>query len=228
MGRSLLSQPICVINPNSLQTVTASIARAVEPLVHGGAGSLQCVTLDAAPPGIVSQRDADRAAPLVAAFIEQHEARFSAFVLACYSDPGLFAAREVTRKPVIGIGQAGLATASLLGERIGVIAISAAGIARHWRYYRALGLERKIAGERSIDLSVAESGDETLALERMIETARMLRDVDGADVIVLGCAGMAALRAKIEAASGLPVVDPCTAAVSFAIARVRDTAQVRS
>jgi allantoin racemase len=223
-----LPQPICVINPNSLQNVTASIARAVEPLIHEGAGSLHCVTLDAAPPGIVSQRDADRAAPLVAAFIEQHEARFSAFVLACYSDPGLFAAREVTRKPVIGIGQAGLATASLLGERIGVIAISAAGIARHWRYYRALGLERKIAGERPIDLSVAESGNETLALERMNETARTLRDTDGADVIVLGCAGMAALRAKIEAASGLPVVDPCTAAVSFALARVRDTAGVRS
>jgi Asp/Glu/hydantoin racemase len=223
-----LPQPICVINPNSLQNVTASIARAVEPLAHGGAGSLQCVTLDGAPPGIVSQRDADRAAPLVAAFVEQHEARFSAFVLACYSDPGLFAAREVTHKPVIGIGQAGIATASLLGERIGVIAISAAGIARHWRYYRALGVERKIAGERSIDLSVAESGDETLALERMNETARTLRDVDGADVIVLGCAGMAALRATIEAASGLPVVDPCTAAVSFAIARVRDTAEGRS
>lgn len=220
-----MPQPICVINPNSLQNVTANIARAVQPLVQG-AGSLECVTLDAAPPGIVTQRDADRAAPLVATFIEQYEARFSAFVLACYSDPGLFAAREATRKPVIGIGQAGIATASLLGERIGVIAISAAGIARHWRYYRALGLERKIAGERSIDLSVAESGDE--ALERMSEVARTLRDADGADVIVLGCAGMAALRAKIEAASGLPVIDPCAAAVGFAIARVRDTAEERS
>ncbi|MGI4857799.1 MAG: aspartate/glutamate racemase family protein [Janthinobacterium lividum] len=217
--------PLYIINPNSLREVTARIERASQ--AHAGANDppLRCVTLDAAPPGIVTQRDADLAATLVGDFVERHHAQASGFVIACYSDPGLSAAREITRKPVIGIGQASLATALSLGERIGVIAVSSRGIARHWRAYRAFGCDGLIAGERAIDLSVADSGDETLALRRLIDTARRLRDDDGAGVIVLGCAGMAELRARIEDAVGIPVVDPCGAAAALALARVREIRQ---
>jgi allantoin racemase len=218
-------QPIHIINPNSLEDVTGRIARAVGTDTPTGGPALHCVTLETAPPGILSQRDADAAATLVADYVERNEASASAFVIACYSDPGLFAAREVTKKPVIGIGQAGLSAALQLGERIGVIAVSSRGIARHLRYYRTLGLDRRIAGELAIDLPVADSGEEYLALQRRIETAKTLRDDSGADVIVLGCAGMAELRSRVEAAVGVPVVDPCTAAVAFAIARVKDYAE---
>jgi allantoin racemase len=218
-------QPIHVINPNSLADVTRRIDRAVQPGASTGGPALHCVTLETAPPGIISQRDADATATLVADYVERNEASASAFVIACYSDPGLFAAREVTTKPVIGIGQAGLSAALQLGERIGVIAVSSRGISRHLRYYRTLALDRRISAELAIDLSVADSGDENLALQRLIETAKRLRDDAGADVIVLGCAGMAELRSRVEAAVGVPVVDPCTAAVAFAIARVKDHAE---
>lgn len=217
-------QPIHIINPNSLEDVTGRIARAVRTDAPAGGPGLHCVTLETAPPGIVSQRDADAAAPLVAGYVERNDACASAFVIACYSDPGLFAAREVTKKPVIGIGQAGLSAALQLGERIGVIAVRSRGIPRHLRYYRTLALDRRIVSELAIDLPVADSGDENLALQRLIETARTLRDDANADVIVLGCAGMAELRSRVEAAVGVPVVDPCTAAVAFAIARVKDHA----
>jgi len=218
-------QPIHVINPNSLADVTRRIDRAIQPGAPAGGPALRCVTLEIAPPGIVSQRDADAAATLVADYVERNDASASAFVIACYSDPGLFAAREVTTKPVIGIGQAGLSAALQLGERIGVIAVSSRGIPRHLRYYRTLALDRRISAERAIDLPVADSGDESLALQRLIETAKSLRDDTGADVIVLGCAGMAELRSRVEAAVGVPVVDPCTAALAFAIARVKDHAE---
>ncbi|MDN7180630.1 aspartate/glutamate racemase family protein [Caballeronia sp. SEWSISQ10-4 2] len=218
-------QPIHVINPNSLADVTGRIDRAVQPGASTGGPALRCITLETAPPGIVSQRDADSAATLVADYVERNDAVASAFVIACYSDPGLFAAREITKKPVIGIGQAGLSAALQLGERVGVIAVSSRGIPRHLRYYRTLGVDRRIAGELAIDLPVADSGDENLALQRLIETAKTLRDDAGADVIVLGCAGMAELRSRVEAAVGVAVVDPCTAAVAFAIARVKDHAE---
>ncbi|MCY0389344.1 aspartate/glutamate racemase family protein [Robbsia sp. Bb-Pol-6] len=217
--------PLYIINPNSLGEVTARIARASQTQAGTNDPPLRCVTLDAAPPGIISQRDADLAATLVADFVERHHAQASGFVIACYSDPGLSAARELTRKPVIGIGQASLATALSLGERIGVIAVSSRGIARHWRAYRAFGCDALIAGERAIDVSVAESGDEGLALQRLIDTACRLRDDDGAGVIVLGCAGMAELRARVEDAVGVPVIDPCGAAVALALARVREIRQ---
>lgn len=215
---------VYVINPNSLTEVTERIAEASQVHARAGDVAFRCVTLEAGPPGIVSQRDADVAAPLVADFVARHEADAAGFVIACYSDPGLFAAREITSKPVIGIGQASLATALTFGERIGVIAVSSKGIPRHWRAYRMLGLDGKIAGERAIDLSVAASGDEQQALQRLIDVGKTLREQDGADVIVLGCAGMASLRARVEAGVGVPVIDPCGAAAALIAARVRDNA----
>jgi allantoin racemase len=220
--------PIYLINPNSLVDVTARIARAVHACAKPDDVPVHCVTLEAGPPGIVSQRDADLAAPLVADYVAHNEAHAAAFVIACYSDPGLHGAREATRKPVIGIGQAGLSAALLLGERIGVIAVATGSIARHLRYYRTLGIGQRIAGERAIDLSVSESGDEAMALRRLVDTAKALRDEDSADVIVLGCAGMGELRARVEDAIALPVIDPCTAAVAFAVARAREAAGGRS
>lgn len=210
---------ILVLNPNSLTQVTASIAETASVQFRDAPVRLAYATLTDAPPGIATQRDADRAAVLVADAIErnlQSADAADAFVLACYSDPGLAAAREVTRKPVIGIGQAALGAATALGERIGIVAITTGSIARHFRAYRAHGLAQKIVGERAVDLTVAESGDDRLAVPRIIDTARALIEQDGADVIVLGCAGMAALRARIEDALSMPVVEPCMTAIALA------------
>ncbi|VVE78486.1 aspartate/glutamate racemase family protein [Pandoraea sputorum] len=210
---------ILVLNPNSLTTVTQSIAQTASAQFCDAPVRLVYATLADAPPGIATQRDADRAAVLVADAIErnlQSADAANAFILACYSDPGLAAAREVTRRPVIGIGQAALGAASTLGERIGVVAITSRSIARHFRAYRAHGMDHKIVGERAVDLTVAESGDDMLAVPRIVATGQALIERDGADVIVLGCAGMAALRPRIEDALGVPVVEPCMTAIALA------------
>ncbi|AKM30900.1 hypothetical protein AB870_13460 [Pandoraea faecigallinarum] len=210
---------LLVLNPNSLDRVTQSIAATASVQFRDSAVRLTFATLADAPAGIATQRDAERAAVLVANAIErnlQSTDAADAFVLACYSDPGLAAAREITRKPIIGIGQAALGAAAALGERIGVVAITSGSIARHWRAYRAHGFAQKVVGERAIDLSVAESGDEALAVPRIVDTARALIEQDGADVVVLGCAGMTALRARIEDALGVPVVEPCMTAIALA------------
>lgn len=203
---------IHIINPNSLHEVTATIARAVSDPIPGGGVRFTFATLDDAPPGIASQRDADRAAPLVADYVCAHP-EAAGFVIACYSDPGLFAAMESTSAPVIGIGKAGLDAALIRAKRVGVIAVNAAGIDRHWRYYRMLGVAQSVVGERSADLSVRESADRDIALHRLVDVASALRHEDGADVIVLGCAGMSEMRLDVEQAIGIPVIDPCTAAV---------------
>lgn len=210
---------ILVLNPNSLSGVTRRIAETASVQFRNAPVRLAYATLADAPPGIATQRDAERAAVLAVDAIERNlrgADAADAFVLACYSDPGLAAAREVTRRPVIGIGQAALGAATALGERIGVVAITAGSIARHWRAYRAHGIAQKIVGERAVDLTVAESGDDALAIPRIVDTGRALVEQDGADVIVLGCAGMAALRARIEDALGVPVVEPCMTAISLA------------
>ncbi|MGI4860092.1 MAG: aspartate/glutamate racemase family protein [Janthinobacterium lividum] len=205
-----MSALIHVINPNSSTSVTDGIARAVgAPGPSDARVNFVCATLAEAPPGIVTQGDADLAATLVAAYVRAHAHEADGFIIGCYSDPGLFAARELTDKPVTGIGEACLKHAASISDNVGVVAVSSPGIARHWRMYRMLGLAHTICGERAIDLAVADSGDEQKALGRLIDVAGALRDLDGAKAIVLGCAGMADLRGKVENAVGIPVLDPC-------------------
>ena len=141
-------------------------------------------------------------------------------MIACFSDPGLHSAREVTAKPVLGIMECGLLTALTLGQRFGVIAILPTSIPRHLRMINAMGIDSRLANERAIGLPVVELADESKTLGRMIATACALRD-DGAHSVVMGCAGMAQYRSRVEAAAGIPVVEPTQAAVAMALGRVR-------
>jgi Asp/Glu/hydantoin racemase len=88
------------------------------------------------------------------------------------------------------------------------------------RYLRQMGLTDRLAGERPLELSVAESASER-TLPRMIEVGRALKDQDGANAIVMGCAGMARHRKPLEDALGIPVIDPTQAAVAMALGAVR-------
>jgi Asp/Glu/hydantoin racemase len=217
-----MSAPIFFLNPNGLADVTRDIEKTVRELRREHDAPVAFETLFAVDGGIETQRDADRAAVAVAEFVARHEAGAAAFVIACYSDPGLHAAREATARPVIGIGAAAMATALARGSRIGVIAASPRGMPRHWRSYHAARIGAAVAGERAVDLGVEESGNRALALDKLIATGRALCDTDGADAIVLGCAGMTPLRADIEAALGVPVIDPCSSAASLAFAVCRE------
>ena len=84
-----------------------------------------------------------------------------------------------------------------------------------------MGLVERLAGERPLNMSVAEtaSGEGTLA--KMIEVGRTLKDEDGAGAIVMGCAGMARHRHSLEQALGIPVIDPTQAAVAMALGTVQ-------
>jgi allantoin racemase len=210
---------ILVINPNSNPAVTQGFEEALEPLRRLGGPTITCETLPEGPFGIETQVHVDGVAiPLAKLVAKRTEA--DAFVIACYSDPGLFVCREVTQKPVFGIAECGLLTAMARGQRFGVIAIARRSIPRHIRYMRQMGIMDRLANERPLEMSVAEaaSGDGTLA--RMIAVGSDLRDIDGADVIIMGCAGMARHRRALEDALGIPVVDPVQAAVTMALGAV--------
>ena len=122
---------------------------------------------------------------------------------------------------MFGINEAGVLTALARAERFGVIAIGQRSIRRHVRYMRQMGLMERFAGERPLNMSVAETASGERTLDRMIAVGKELRDEDGADVIVMGCAGMARHRAPLEAALGIPIIDPTQAAVAMAIGTVQ-------
>ena len=213
--------PIVVINPNSTQAVTDGIDLALEPLRMAGGPPVRCVTLAEGPPGIESQEDADSVVAPTCNLIRRKGADTAAFVIACYSDPGLREARETTSKPVLGIAESAMLTALTRGSRFGVISILEQSISRHERYVHALGLEARCAGDRAIGIGVTELTDESRVLERMVSVGNQLREEDGADVLIMGCAGMARYRRRLETATGLPVIDPTQAAVTLAIGAVQ-------
>jgi allantoin racemase len=211
---------IRVINPNSNEAVTEAMSAALEPLRFADGPEIVCSTLREGPLGVETQADAEMVTMPLRRMVEADNAS-DAFVIACYSDPGLHVCREGTTRPVFGIAECGVLTALARAERFGVIAIRQRSIARHVRYLRQMGLIDRLAGERPLEMSVAEtaSGDKTL--DRMTAVGRELKERDGADAIIMGCAGMARHRRPLEQALDIPVIDPTQAAVTMAIGAVR-------
>jgi len=142
------------------------------------------------------------------------------FVIACFGDPGLHALRDTTSLPVVGIQEAAVMSALTLGQRFGVIAILPTSIPRHLRAFGAMGVLDRLAGDRALGLGVADLADADKSLAAMIDTGQSLRDRDGADVLIMGCAGMARYREILEAELDLPVVEPCQAGAAMALGHI--------
>lgn len=209
---------ILVINPNSNEDVTRGFSEVLDPLRLSGGPDIECVTLPDGPLGIETQEHVESVTlPLRKTVVERTDV--DAFVIACYSDPGITVCREATDKPVFGIQESGVLAALSRGERFGVIALGPQSIKRHLRYIRQLGLESRLAAERPLHLSVA-AAEESDAYPRVLEVARGLVEEDGADVLLLGCAGMTRHRAPLEQALSVPVVDPVQMAVAQALTAV--------
>lgn len=211
---------IRVINPNSNENVTRGLDEAVAPLRFANGPEIVCSTLAEGPFGIESQADVESVVMPLRRLVQADNSS-DAFVIACYSDPGLHVCRESTTRPVFGIAECGVLTALARADRFGVMAISQRSIARHKRYLLQMGLTDRLAGERPLEMSVAETASGEQTLGRMIDVGRQLMDQDGAEAVVIGCAGMARHRRALEDALGIPVIDPTQAAVTMAFGTVQ-------
>jgi allantoin racemase len=211
----MASGRILVINPNSNAEVTAGLRDAVQPFARPQGPEIACIELAEGPFGIESEADVLAVIPLLEASIRADPA--DAFVIACYSDPGIAVCRSATPRPVFGIGESAMLTAMTRGRRFGVVAILEASIPRHLSYIEALGIEPRLAAERALGLRVHQLADEACTWDCLVEVSTALVEQDGADVVILGCAGMSRYRRRLETLLGVPVMDPTQAAVGFAV-----------
>lgn len=209
-------QLVRIINPNSNPAVTAGMSEAVDALRMQDGPLLDCITLDQGPFGVETLAHVNLAERLLMEHVTEDD-EADAFVLGCYSDPGLFACREVTTRPVFGIQECAALVAIARGGQFGVLSLSARSVDRHMRHLRTLGLAEHCAGDRPVNLSVAESEAGSDTLERLIEVGTILRDQDGARTIIPGCTGMARHRVPLEEALGIPVIEPTQAAAGMAL-----------
>lgn len=220
-----MTRRIVVINPNSSRSVTSAISDSVAAF-RNSTLAVDCLTLDEGPPAINGYSDRYFVTGPLKALVAKEEPHADAFVIACFGDPGLLAIREGSKKPVLGIGECSFYTAMALGDRFGILSTSASSIRRHIRYVRELGLSSRLAGDRAINMPMsALEDDPELSRTRLIECGRQLKD-DGADVIITGCAGMAAYRDELITTLGVPVVEPTFAGVGLAAAIVRASSSI--
>ncbi|WP_245290335.1 aspartate/glutamate racemase family protein [Shinella sp. DD12] len=203
---------ILVINPNSSTAVTRSMAACLEPLLDQR-HAIRCVELSKSPPGIETDAHVAEVIPHLVEAVR--DAKADAIVVSCFSDPGIDVVRAVGRVPVTGIAEAAYLAALGLGARFGIVSLGPSSIARHRRYLEKLKLDARLAGDRSIDMTIVEL-IATNVVERVSSIAVQLRDTDGADVIILGCAGLGSYRAALQDSLGLPVIDPVQAGVALA------------
>ena len=213
-----MSRPVVVINPNSNQTVTDGLEKSLSYFNQFDGCFIECVTLEEGPFGIESQLDSDSVVIPLANIVKSRKDA-AAFVIACYSDPGIDACRSITSQPVFGIQESGVLTALSRADLFGVIAISDASVERHRRYLARMQVLNRLAGEIALNISVDESANGTGTYQRLVEVGYQLIKM-GAGVIILGCAGMSRHRLNLEAALKIPVIDPTQAAVSMAVGTI--------
>ncbi|KQP36274.1 aspartate/glutamate racemase family protein [Pseudorhodoferax sp. Leaf274] len=207
---------ILVINPNTTASMTAKIGEAARAVARQGC-EVTAVSPAMGPASIESHYDEALAVPGLLQCIAQGEREgVDGYVIACFGDPGLKAARELARGPVVGIAEAAMHLASLVGTRFSVVTTLARTIGQARHLAEAYGMDRFCANVRACELPVLElEVPGSNARERIVAECRRALDEDGADAIVLGCAGMADLCAHIQQLLGVPVVDGVAAGVQL-------------
>ncbi|MFC0447922.1 aspartate/glutamate racemase family protein [Rhodococcus jostii] len=203
---------IKVVNPNTTQSMTDKIGDCARSVA--GLGTLvEAVSPTMGPASIESHYDEALSVPgLLEEIARGEEAGVDGYVIACFGDPGLDAARELASGPVLGIAEAAMHAASFLGRGFSVVTTLGRTRGRAWELAERYGMQRFCLGVHACEIAVLDLDRDPDAVKVITEACRVALDEDGSDAIVLGCAGMADLCAVISAELGVPVVDGVAAA----------------
>ena len=205
---------IFIINPNADKKFTEMINREAIKVASKGT-TIVCKNAPNAPMFIGNHIDEVLCAPGMLQLLRENEKDFDAFVLGCTCDANIDIMRETTEKPVIGIGESSMLAAMMLGGKFSVIQMGPRGVSMKKRFIKNLGFESRCASVRSIEVDgPGDMGD------KIIVAARKAVEEDAAEVITLGCAGLAGLAERVSREVGVPVIDGIPYGVRFAEALI--------
>ncbi|MDP0926347.1 aspartate/glutamate racemase family protein [Paracoccus onubensis] len=208
---------ILLINPNATVSMTEQAARSALQVVLPTT-RLAVATGQGAPQSIEGFTDEAMSVPGMLAQIRSAEAQGAqATVIVCFDDPGLDAAREVAAGPVIGICQAGIQAAMILAKRFSIITTLPRSVPAIEELVQRYGAHRHCRKVRCINLPVLElEADMGNAYDLLLSEICRARDEDGAEAVVLGCAGMSELAPALFEATGVVVIDGVIVGVKIA------------
>lgn len=208
---------VLLVNPNTSTAFTDRIQTIAEKYAQPGT-VVVAKNPSSGPRSIESIYDEILSAPGTLELVISELDQFDAVAVACYSDhPSIYALREITDKPVIGIAEASMYLACMLGYKFSVVTTNREWEPLLWDAVRHYGVTERCASVRSTGMPVlaleSASPDETFAM--ILNAARQAVEVDGAEVICLGCAGMTGLDKQLEAELCVPVLDGVISALKL-------------
>lgn len=207
---------IKVINPNTTASMTQKIGMAARAVAALGTEITAC---NPSMGPVSVECHYDEALSVVGLLEEIRKGEIEGvdgYVIACFGDPGLLAARELTRAPVIGIAEAAMHTASLIATGFSIVTTLSRTRIIARQLVENYGMSRFCCNIRATDLAVLELEiADSRARKVIIEECRQAVVEDNSGAIVLGCSGMADLATAITQEIGVPVIDGVGAAVKF-------------
>jgi allantoin racemase len=207
---------ILLLNPNMTQAITDRLAGAAH-LVAAAGTRIMPATAPRGVPYISNRAEAQIAGAIVLEMLAERVGTFDAAIIAAFGDPGLFGARELFDVPVIGMSEAAMLTACMLGKRFGIVSFAAQMAPWYEECVESHGLAGRCSGIRCLATpfsSVADVQDEKEAA--LVELSKQAVEDDRADVIILAGAPLAGLAFKIADRIPVPLVDQVQAALKQA------------
>lgn len=207
---------ILIINPNSSVEMSAAIQNVAEIYANGDF-EVKTVPTPNAPEYIDYYIDQAIAAPGMMQIVKENEAEYDAFIVACHCDPNLDLLKQITDKPVVGIGEASMKLATMLGHSFSVVSAGKHSIPNKRALIHKYGLDNDCASVRG----PKDDFDDPTVEGPYLNAAQIAMEEDLAEVIVLGCAGFAGMSEKMSAELGVPVLDGVVSALIIATGLVK-------
>ena len=202
---------VLIINPNSDVKMTKAIDESARNFVKDRF-ILESISLEDSPAFVGSYEDIAMVGKGLIECIKKNQDKYHAFIIACHLDPNLDAAKEVSNKLVIGIGEASMKIASLLGKNFSVIGSSNKTTHLKKELVAKYGLKKYLKSVRTPDEGLENSTLE----EKLIFAAKKAIEEDKAEILVLGCAGFAGIDKTIEKIVKVKVLDGIVCALMIA------------
>ncbi len=212
---------IKIINPNTTLRMTREVEEIAKKYASVGT-EVYAVSPPTGPDSVESLYDEALAVPGVISEVIKgdREEGADAFIIACFGDPGIEAAREVTDKPVIGIAQAAITVARLMAPNYSVLYVLDRSQKIIENVLALHDAEKHCCSIRSIGMSVLDSEDKEKLLAALMKQAKRCRDEDGAECVLLGCAGFVQFAETMTKELGILVLDGVVPAVRLCEALV--------
>ncbi|MEM3819937.1 MAG: aspartate/glutamate racemase family protein [Nitrososphaerota archaeon] len=205
---------ILVINPIGDDSWDESDRRFFQNIASSTT-KIDVVSLGSGPPSVETIRDYEAVRPIVIDLALKMYREYDGLIVNCFLDPGVQELKNLINRPVVGPGESSLAFGSIFGGRLGIVSIESEALKLIEEKCSILGYGERIISIRGIKTHVVDLARDwdRVKMELVEESRRAVRD--GAEVIILGCTGLAGLSKWVSEAVSKPVIDPAAAALKM-------------